>query len=911
MNISTALCRLLSIRAVVAAMFLAWTPVATAQTANVSPAQMAIIRTELVRRGLTEQEAVDGLRRSGIDVLTLAPADVAAMLPRITSVLDSLAAGKRDTQPRPVAPPTAAAQATGQVDTVARPIMAADSAASARLRVAMQPAPSDSIYGHSIFSDQSLEIFRTTDGARAPDSYVLDTGDRIRVIIFGASQEDLLLEINPDGYIQPTGVQKIFLRGVPLGQARRLILDRLAPHFSFTPDQFSLSIETARSIAINVFGESKVRGTFTLSALNTAFNALMAAGGPTGIGSIREIQVIRGNVQRRMDVYAFLNDPRVLASLDLQHNDVIFVPVAQRVVRIDGAIKRPLRYELTGSEGLRELIAFAGGINFDTYPDYVQVESIIGDEVVLREYRLSEVLSGTSSVTLRDGDVVRVRRIGRPLERYVEVDGAVFYGGRYDVNANPDLGALLQRAQIRPQAKTDLVFIERIRADESVAVLPVAWDDSVRLGRRVALEPRDRVRVFDRERYANLATLQVEGSVRAPLERTLGFGERIPVSQVLQLAGGLQPSAAEIAYVFRRDLTNPDRVTHIRLDLRQSLDFPIGAGDRLVIYDQRTYTELGELSVGGAVRTPMRTTFDPSLTVTDLLTMAGGTRPSAALRRVDIFRLRVDPQVGTRFDRLEIEVDSTFQVRRPSADFQLQPYDQVVVREIPSFDRTRAVQVSGQVRYPGNYALDVEVTHLSEVVDEAGGLTALADAEFTTVTRSAGDVGPISVDLRRALSRRRDPIADPIIVAGDVITIRERSNTVGLKLQGTRAGELVSTGATADNAVKELSITNVVYQGDKSARWYIERFAGGFATKADRWSVTVTDATGRVRGVKRRAFFFKDYPTVTSSSTVALRYELEKPPKDKQEGINWDAVVARTFQQVSLILSLIVLSRQL
>jgi protein involved in polysaccharide export with SLBB domain len=835
------------------------------------------------------------------------------MLPRITAVLDALAREKSG-QERPVMPKDSISRVGGQVDTTPRSTAPAQQGVSRVTPIVdSKPGSDDAIYGHAIFTDQSLEVFRTTDGARAPDSYVLDTGDRIRIIIFGISQEDLLLEINADGYVQPTGVPKIFLRGVSLGQARSLLQDRLSPHFSFTSEQFSLSIETARTIAINVFGEARVRGSFTVSALNTAFNALMAAGGPSRIGSVRDILIIRGNQQRRMDVYAFLNDPRVLSSLDLQHNDVLFVPVAQRVVRLDGAIKRPMRYELSGTEGLRELIAFAGGVNYDTYPDYVQVESIVGDEVVLKEYRLSEVLSGATSVSLRDGDVVRVRSIGRPLERFAEVAGAVFYGGRYDVNANPDLATLLQRAQLRPQAKTDLLFIERVRRDESVALLPVAWDDSVRLSRPVPLEARDRVRVFDRERYADLAMLQVEGAVRAPLERTMAFGERIPASQVIQLAGGLQPTAAQIAYVFRRDLADPERVTHIRLDLQQSLDFPIGGGDRLVVYDQRTYTELGELSIGGAVRTPMRTTFDQALEVSDLLIMGGGTRLSAALTRVDVFRLRVDPQRGTRFDRIEIEVDSSFQVKRPEAGFQLQPYDQLVVRDIPSFDLDRAVQLSGQVQYPGSYVLDVRSTHLSEVIDEAGGLTALADREFATITRAVGGVGPIGVDLSRALARRRDPSADPIVLAGDVITIRERVNTVGIRLQATRVGELRAGGATVGDSLAdpEAETLSFVYQGRKTARWYIEQFAGGFASKADRMSVTVTDPTGRVRGVKRRAIFFKVYPVVTPGSTIALRYEFEKPPSEQREGIDWDAVVARTFQQVSLILSLIVLSRQL
>ncbi|MHB1097288.1 MAG: polysaccharide biosynthesis/export family protein [Gemmatimonadaceae bacterium] len=878
-----------------------------------SPAQLELVRAELTKRGLTEQEARAALVKEGIVIEAIPLAELPAYKDRIVAVLDRLVASKRAavTASVPTVPGAAAPTAavvTGS-DAASPTTTVAEAVSDAKERVAAQAGEPPGIYGHDIFINKTLDVFRTTDGARAPESYILGGGDRIRVSIFGTSQADLLLEVSSEGFIQADGVPKIFVQGLTLAQARPLVQSRLASYYRFNSDQFALTIQTARTVTVNIFGESKINGSFSLSALNTAFNALAAAGGPTGIGSVRDIQVIRGNSRRRMDVYAFMNDPRVLFDFDLQHNDVLFVPLARTVVSIEGAVKRPMRYELVEKEELADLIRFAGGINFNTNPDYVQVQRVEGDSVVLKEWRLRDVLSGAVRVALRDGDVARVRAIGRPLEQFVDVTGSVFYEGRYDLGRNPSVQDVLVRAQLKPQAKTDLLFIERVQLDGSVKVIPLAWDDSVRAKAKVMLEPRDRLLVFDKERYADVATLSVEGAVRNPVTRTLGYGDRIPLRDVITLAGGLQPTAADVGFVIRTDLFNPKKVDYLRVDVRKDVHFPLGAGDKLMVYDRRTYTDVGELSLGGAVKNAVRTEFNQTLTIADLLTMGGGFTRAASLQRVDVFRLNVSSVKGATFDRIAVQLDSAYRVVSAPAGFRLQPFDQVVVREIPLYDVSRTVQVDGQVMYPGTYALKNHLIHLSDVIAEAGGLNELADPKYATLVRTAGGVGPVGIDLSHALQRKHHLSFDPILLEGDVITIPRRSNLVAIRLRATRLGELATSGVV-NGGITEGGTTSFSYEGDRAANWYIHQFAGGFAQKADKWSVTVTDPNGKVTGTKRRLLFFKDFPTAHPGSTISLRYKFEVPPEEKKK-IDYDAIYTRTFQVLTTVLSLIVLSRQL
>ncbi len=741
------------------------------------------------------------------------------------------------------------------------------------------------IYGHGTFARDEIEVFLTTDGSRAPETYVLGPGDRIRVTIFGASQVDLMLEVNSQGYVRTEETPQIYLKGLNLAQARSLMARRMAQFFSFRPEQFVLTLQTARNITVNIFGETQSQGSFDLSALNTAFNALAAAGGPTEKGSVRNIQHIRGNTRRTMDVYQFMHDPAVQFDFDLQHNDIIHVPVARKVVDLRGSVVRPMRYELLDGETLNELIAFAGGIRYDTYPDFVQIERIEEGEMTLREWSLADALSGRVSIELRDGDIVRLRPVQRPLEQFAEINGAVYYPGRYDLRQQNTLGKLMNSAQLVSTAVLDRIFIERTQPDETIRIIPVNWQEMLERGEDMELQRRDRVVVFDEERYANMEYIEVRGNVRSPVRRQIGFDVQIRLDDVLAFAGGARSTAADTAYVVRRDLFNPDIIEHIRLSLSEQGDFLLGPGDQLNVYSRDTYTNIPQVSVQGAVQSAFSTSWEPGLTLSDLFLMAGGLREKAQRNRIDVYRLQLSPVDGTQFDRIVLAVDEHLRLLPEYEGFQLMPYDQVVVREHPMFDVDRSVQISGQVYYPGNYLLESQNVRLSDILREAGGLTDRADRRNATLYRSRNNIGPVGIDLDRALSRRPGERHDPIVQAGDIITIPEYSNTIRIHVRATRLGEQsrrdIIPGRAFAPGSRDVVVT-FVYQGPRSAKWYVENFAGGFAPNADKNSLTVTFPNGRVQGTSRRLLFFRSFPSVEPGSIISLEYEVEKEPRGRR-----------------------------
>ena len=918
--------------ALVVSFLLCLTPNIQAQTTT--PAMMQMVSGELQKRGLTEDEARIGLLKEGIDVETIPPAELPQYQTKVIAVLDKLAKDKKAaaavTQSQSPAgqpininvgatPVTNGTTATTQTDvtgnqqTIPTPktpqTTPEEAAAEASQRVIQAEAAKNTtgstIYGHSLFSDKSLAVFRTTDGAQAPDTYVLGEGDEIHITIFGASQTDIQQRIAPDGSIQPTGVAKLFLKGLTLAQARNVISKNLSSAYLFRGDQLAVTIVTARTIMVNVFGEAKITGGFNLSALNSAFNALSAAGGPSAIGSVRAIQLIRGNTRKTIDLYAFMNDPAEQFKFDLQNNDIIFIPVIKTLVSIEGAVNRPMSYEVLPGETLTDLIQFAGGLKMDVYPDFVQLQRFVDGEEILKEYNLKEVRSGEVNVPLLNGDVVRIKSIGKPMDQYVDVEGSVYYPGRFDLLSNSSVSRLLQNAKPTFEAKTDILLIERTKADQTVEILTVPFPDSKNNESDFTLESRDRVRILDQSTYRDVATISVSGHVRKPFERTLALNDRITVKQAIELAGGLKTSAYPVAYIFRRNLFNPVEMKYIRINLDQADNIQLQPGDNLNIYDNVTYTNVGELRVFGAVKTPKGFTYDPSMSVRDLLINAGGFTVGAAFNRVEVFRVILSPTEKTKLDVITLEVDSNYQVVTP-ANFTLQPYDQLVVRLTPGFTLGRTVELSGQVKYPGTYVLESKQTRLSDVIKMAGGLLGDADPYGAKMFRTYKNRGSISMNVRQAMRHVGSNNHDLILFEGDVININRLENTVTIMDNGTRMAQY-STNLQTE------SIKNMVFQGKKSAAWYIRNFAGGFQKNADKNSVTVTLPNNQMVGTKKVLIFFRNYPTVQSGSVISLQMNKEKVEKEMKpkEKADWEGTVSKGLATLMSTLSIILLLRSL
>lgn len=870
---------------------------------------VAMAQAELNKRGLNEGEVRTRLLESGIDIDRISPADYASYQDRVISILDQMQAEKnaQATAEAPIAgsasanePTTAASMVQTASETPQSTV--GEAAAEAALEQALadnnvSPTAGNDIYGHSLFTGKNLEVFRTTDGAQAPDTYVLGEGDEVHISIFGSSQTEIHQRIGADGSIQPAGSTKIFLKGMTLAQGRTAIQNKLSQFFSFRPDQIAVTITTARTVSISIYGEVGVQGGFTISALNTAFNALAAAGGPTDLGSIRNVQLSRSGKNYRLDLYKYMTNPTAGVKYDIQNGDVIFVPIAQKVVGIEGAVNRPMRYELVDGESMLDLIGYAGGLTASAHPDFVQVERFENGSKKYLEYNLKDVLSGRSKVALEQGDVVRIRTGNEPLDQYVAISGDVYYEGNYDLAKNRSLIALLENAKPRYTARTEYVYVERTRPDETVEVLTVPWP-GLKGNPDFELEARDAVRVLDQASFRDVETISVNGQVRAPFTRTFGMNDRMTVAQAIEYADGLKPSVFPVAYIFRRDLTNADKMEYIRINLDTDGETLLQPGDQLNIYDNTRYTNVGEVNVSGAVKEPFGTAYDPSLTVHDLLSMAGGFAVGAAFDKVEVFRVNLSNTEAVKMDLITLKVDEDYNVI--GEDFQLQPFDHIVVRLTPNFTMGRSVEINGRVKYPGTYVLTDSKMQLSSVIEMAGGLLDDADP-FARLFRTYNNRGNIGLDLRKVKQNKGSLKEDPILMEGDVINIVRQENTVTIRETGTRLAQYIPDDFSATQKL-------IVYKGGHSAKWYINHYAGGFQKIADRNSVTVTMPNNQTIGTTR-FLGIRKYPTVEPGGVITMRMDDQKREKlDKpKEKIDWGAEMRSTLSALTSVVSIYLL----
>ena len=656
--------------------------------------------------------------------------------------------------------------------------------------------------------------------------------------------------------------------------------NRFSSFYVFNKDQFALTLNTSRTLNINIFGEVDRSGSYTTSALNTALNALAVAGGPTENGSVRKIQIMRGNVKKVLDVYAFMRNPILQFDFYLQNNDIIYVPPAEKIVTLQGAVNRPMRYELIDDEGIPELISFAGGLQANVYTEFVQIERFENNTVVLKDYSLDDILKKKIKVELKRGDIVRFKAINTPLTEVVSINGAVDYTGNYDLGSTKTVSALLKKARLKPEAKLDQVFLIRTNLDQSTSI--TSLDASAILSGKTAdmnLQKKDEVVVYEQSRFVDLFNISVLGEVRNPFERPFRYDQKITIKEALGLAGELKPSASVNAYVYRTNPFNPKKTEYLAVNLAEQSSFSLVPGDQLVVLNKDEYKQDFNVRIAGEVNNPISVRYDSSLKLKDLVQLAGGVTLGSNLNRVDIFRLKFRANQTPEKQLLSLTVDPDFNVLS-GTQLELQPLDIVVVRRVPEFQLQEFVTINGEVKTPGVFAVTSKRYQFSNLIEQAEGFNQYADIENVSLIRYSDSSGLVVFNAADALRNKGDLAKDPILLDQDLITVPRLNNIVKIETYGTRyiLGQNQKT-------------LQVNYQGSHSAKWYIRNFAGGFDKRADRASVLVVRENGLIKKTSR-FLFFKNYPNVTYGDRIVTNMKPPKPETTKKE-VDWDKFMTR------------------
>lgn len=541
------------------------------------------------------------------------------------------------------------------------------------------------VFGRNIFNNQML-TFQPNMNMATPSNYSLGAGDEVVIDVWGASQQTFTETISPDGVIVIEGVGPCQIGGMSVNEATAYLRSRLGKFYSDCNIQLSLG--STRSIQVQVMGEVNVPGTYTLSSLSSAFNALYAAGGVSDIGTLRDIKVYRdGRQLASIDVYDLLLNGKSKGNVILADNDIIVVGPYDALVEIRGKVKRPMFYEMKKNESLSTLLGYSGGFTGDAYKKNMRVTRKNGSEYSI--HTVGEF--DWNSFTMDDGDSVYVDSVVARYSNMVEIRGAVFHAGMFQMDGSINTVRELVRAAegLREDAFTARAVMHRQKDDLSLEVLPVdikgVMDGTVA---DIPLRKNDVLFIPSKTDMDGDRTLNISGEVNYP--GLYVYADNTSLEDLVLQAGGLTEAASTVKVDVYRRINDADAMEDNN-ELTETYTFALKDGfvidgepgfilqpfDQVVVRRSPTYTEQKNVSVTGAVNfSGYYAMTNKNYRLTDLVKAAGGLSSLAYGK-------------GARLERRMTE-DERRQQEASLRAAQISLYEEAMQNEDKNYDLQRA-----------------------------------------------------------------------------------------------------------------------------------------------------------------------------------------------------------------------------
>ncbi len=876
---------------------------------NAQVVDLGSAQKELARRGLSEDDFRTKMLERGIDVDQIKPEDLPSIESTIEEVVAELELEKQNRAQLADVDTSTVEILRDSLETLSEIDTAKNDTLVVIDETVKKPTENRTvnIYGQHLFVNNMVTPLNVFESGHPSESYVLGVGDKLTILIWGASQENATFEINSQGFIQPTKMPKINLGGLTFAAAKQLLRKRYGQYYKFRNEEFDVVLQSSRNITVNIIGEVENAGSFQLPAVNTAINALSLAGGMLPLGGVRTIKLIHSDGSTKMiDLYEYLLNPAKAYDFFLQDNDYIFVPVAATVVQINGLVNRPFKYEMKSGEGLKDLLKFAGGFGPNAYKKTIQVKRYSDDEEVIIDVDYTALVKSGKHFDLLNGDVVTVKSIPSEFKNYVSIDGAVELSGQYQFHENMTILDLVKKAKLKDDARLDNVFLMRENADKTRKYIKINLGAILKKkSENIVLQSKDQLIVYSLANYKDNEVFVVEGAVRNPGEHPFDNSGKLRVSDVISMSGGLLPIAADFAYIYRNDPDNHRIRQYLRVNISEILanpesanNFTIRPFDKIIIYDYASFMDETYIQVDGSVRKPGQFLYDKTLTLRDVLTFAGGLKMEADKSRVELSRVVIGKNNQTRTIVSILEVDDDYKIN--GEEFPLEPFDRIYIRSAPEFELQQTILVKGEVAFPGKYDLVNDNERVFNVIKRAGGITKEGFAAGATLYRLYESVGYIVMDLSEVMRNPKSKF-NFILRDGDIIEIPKQKDVVTI-MGETKAREIYP------DKILRAGKFNVPYEGRKSARWYVDNYAAGIGKEGRARLITVEQPNGQIERTKNY-IFFKVYPKIQKGSkiTVGKVVKTERQKKREKKEIDWAKVVADAIGQATGVLSLILL----
>lgn len=690
--------------------------------------------------------------------------------------------------------------------------------------------PTEQIFGHNIFTNENL-TFEPNVNVATPVNYRLGPGDEVIIDVWGASETTIRQTISPEGSILVNNLGPVYLNGKTVKEANSYLKQEFAKIYSGvsgnTPSsQIKLTLGEIRSIQVNVMGEVVVPGTYTLSSFSSVFHALYRAGGVNKIGSLRSIKVVRGgHVIADLDVYNFIMKGKMKDDIRLQDGDVIIVNPYESLVRILGKVKRPMFYEMKSVETVGTLLKYAGDFTGDAYKKAVRIVRKNGGEHQI--YNVDEI--DYSVFRVMDGDVVTVDSVLQRFENRVEIRGAVYREGMYQLNGTINtVKQLIKKAEgVRGDAFLNRAIIDRENEDLTHEMIQI--DLRGLLNGTVADIPLLRNDILYIPSIHDLKeeeTLTIHGEVANP--GTYLYSNNMTIEDLVLQAGGLLEGAATVKIEVARRIKNPES-SKFSTTIGQTFSFNLKNGlligdgsdnfylqpfDEIYIRKSPAYHEQQNVIVNGEVLfSGSYALTKKNARLTDLIEKAGGITPDAYVKGSRLIRKMNVEELRRKEDAIrmanmggkdsislkKMDLSDTYSVgisldkalANPGSDFDmvLREGDMLIVPEYVS-----TVKINGAVMYP-NTVLFRKGEDTRYYINQAGGYSSDAKKSKAYVVYMNGTVSRLKMRDNNAI----EPGCEIIVPSKDPKKKMSTGEILGL---GTTTASLAAMIATMVNLFK-------------------------------------------------------------------------------------------------------------
>ena len=628
------------------------------------------------------------------------------------------------------------------------------------------------VFGRDIFNNKEL-TFEPNMNIATPQNYRLGPGDAVYIDIYGASQKTVEATVTPDGTIVIEGFGPVQVSGLTVAQANARLKTTLGARYSSS--KVRLTVGQTKTIIVNVMGEVKTPGTYTLSAFASVFHALYMAGGTNDIGTLRNIKVYRNNkLVTTVDIYDYILNGKLTGNVRLADNDVIVVGPYDCLVNVAGKVKRPMFYEMKKSESVGTVLKYAGGFTGDAYKKSVKVIRKAGSKYSI--FNVGEF--DVNTFKIEDEDSISVDSVIPRYSNMVEIKGAVFRPGMYQVGGDiTGVRSLLEHADgVTEDAFVQHAVMHRMKFDRTLEVIQV--DIEGILSGRVAdipLKNEDVLYIPSKKDLLEQQTLTIHGEVIYP--GTYTYADNTTVEDLIIQAGGLTDAASVMKVDVSRRITDKQAISvsdtianTFSFRLKDGFVIDGTPGFTLQPYDevyvrtspgfsaQKNVTVEGEVLFGGTYTLAKKTQR-----LSEIIKQAGGLTTTAYAKGARLER-QLTPEERARMEQVlkmarakagdsdtlninKLDVGNTYYVGINLDKALAEPggnYD-IVLREgdkitIPEY--TNTVKISGDVMYPNTVSFR-KGKNVAYYVDQAGGWGSRAKKSRTYIIYMNGTVARI------------------------------------------------------------------------------------------------------------------------------------------------------------------------